>query len=188
MLIWILKCNALLQFLIWKVRSRGAGGRLDEEQTGRLDVERLGFGGYQRNGCTAKLSCELLIYTAWRTATAFHPLCRHGRRWRGGLITYSSSFSFSFLYRIYPLISCSLHESLFIFGRPTSSPFLGNPWAPVIVLNQPIKAREEPTSRKVNTDRNWNNYTRGHSQSFCVAIRLHAWVHSINSFHWSAQL
>lgn len=76
------------------------------------------------------------------------------------------------------LIPLLLFLSLCFCALPVSQPFffLITHWAPIIILNQPIKEQLKPTSRKVNSDKTWNNYTRGHSHSFCVAFYLHAWM------------
>lgn len=136
-----------------------------KNKTTRLDVERLSVRGYQCNGCAAKLSCELLIYRAWRTATAFHPLCRHGRRWKGGLVSFFLIFILSPLQYV-----------------------LSNPLKSYYHFQSAYERTVKPMSRKANNSRNWNHYVRGLHRCFYVAICVHACMHLTHSFGWFGQL
>lgn len=120
-------------------RQRGRAMTAAREKTGRLCVERSSVRGYQCYGSAAGLSCELLIYRAWRTATAFHPLCRHGRRRRGGLVSFFFlTFILSRLQYLNLYLSLPASVPLFFFFLSTL-PFWVTHWASIIILNQPTK-------------------------------------------------
>ena len=82
-----------------------------EEERGMTaagDVERLSVRGYQCHGCTAGLSCELLIYRPWRTATHSAAMKDSGQEVSSPFLPHHYSVSFTALI-------WSLSVSLFIF-------------------------------------------------------------------------